>query len=184
MPACTVPIVYSWDGIVTKYHAKHLEKIAVPIKIRAYMQTRVLRTTFDSVTHDRRRGVEERAPEEKLEDIFERLLGNLDKEDKLKWSRNQELLYLETFDSDATKSRYFENTANGTWKSITKEDYDQKLKDLKGGVTSSSGSTQFWSWNSYSPYADPHTALTSSDTVSTTSVHSVSTITNPGPRPQ
>ncbi|AFZ81660.1 hypothetical protein BEWA_010770 [Theileria equi strain WA] len=77
MPACTVPIVYSWDGIVTKYHAKHLEKIALPTKIRAYMQTRVLRTTFDSVTHDRRRGVEERAPEEKLEDILERFLGNL-----------------------------------------------------------------------------------------------------------
>ncbi|EKX73433.1 reverse transcriptase domain containing protein [Theileria equi strain WA] len=82
MPACTVPIVYSWDGLVTKYHAKHLEKIAVPIKIRAYMQTRVLRTTLDSVTHDRRRGVEEREPEEKLEDIFERFLGNLDKEEK------------------------------------------------------------------------------------------------------
>ena len=42
-----------------KYHKKHRDEIGIHPKIEAYIQSLVLRKTFESISFDRRRGIEE-----------------------------------------------------------------------------------------------------------------------------
>lgn len=69
-----VPYVMTWDGIVTTYHKKYIELLGISQNIEAYIQTRVLRKTLESVSFERRRGFEEAdGREDKIEEVLEKL---------------------------------------------------------------------------------------------------------------
>ena len=63
-PVQTVAYVVTWDGVATNYHREFLKQLNVPTSVQAYIQYRVLKKTLESVSLDRRRGVEERVLEE------------------------------------------------------------------------------------------------------------------------
>ena len=48
-----------WEGLVMKYHKKHRDEIGLPAKTEAYIQSLALKKTFESISFDRRRGIEE-----------------------------------------------------------------------------------------------------------------------------
>jgi len=54
-----IPYVMTWEGLVTKYHKKYRNEIGISLKTEAYIQSTVLKKTFESITFDRRRGIEE-----------------------------------------------------------------------------------------------------------------------------
>ena len=54
-----IPYVMTWEGLVTKYHKKHRDEIGLSAKTEAYIQLLVLKKTFESISFDRRRGIEE-----------------------------------------------------------------------------------------------------------------------------
>ena len=53
-----IPYVLTWYGIVTKYHAKYREELAVSDQIEAYIQSITLKKTLESVTMEFRRGAD------------------------------------------------------------------------------------------------------------------------------
>lgn len=54
-----IPYVLTWDGIVTKYHAKYRKKLEITDRIEAYIQSVTLKKTLESVSLEyRRRGGE------------------------------------------------------------------------------------------------------------------------------
>ena len=58
-----IPIVMTWDGIVTIYHKKYLKQLGIKPNIKAYMQF----ITHESVNFDfRRQGLEEEISREKV----------------------------------------------------------------------------------------------------------------------
>ena len=62
-----IPIVMTWDGIVTIYHKKYLKQLGIKPKIQAYMQFITLKKTLESINFDfRRQGLEEDMPTEKV----------------------------------------------------------------------------------------------------------------------
>jgi hypothetical protein len=63
-----IPYVITWDGIVTEYHKKHIGKLGVSETIEAYIQSRVLKKTLESLSFDQRRGQED--------DSFEAAIAN------------------------------------------------------------------------------------------------------------
>ena len=48
----------TWDGIVTKYHKRYLKKLGVTPQIEAYIQTVVLKKTTETISFEKRRGLE------------------------------------------------------------------------------------------------------------------------------
>ena len=71
-----IPYVLTWDGLVTKYHKKHSNEIGVPAVVEAYIQSIVLKKTLESISFERRRGVEEEDKYEEIENIVGRIVGN------------------------------------------------------------------------------------------------------------
>ncbi|TBU12346.1 hypothetical protein CWI38_0795p0040, partial [Hamiltosporidium tvaerminnensis] len=53
-----IPYVMTWDGIVTKYHKSHLKRLKLPTNVEAYIQSIVLKKTVETISFDRRRGLE------------------------------------------------------------------------------------------------------------------------------
>ena len=53
-----IPYVMTWEGLVTKYHKKHRNEIGISTKTEAYIQSLVLKKTLESISFDRRRGIE------------------------------------------------------------------------------------------------------------------------------
>ena len=49
----------TWEGLVTKYHKKHISEIGIQLKTEAYIQSLALKKTFESISFERRRGLEE-----------------------------------------------------------------------------------------------------------------------------
>ena len=49
----------TWEGSVKKYHKKHRIEIGILTKTEAYIQSLVLKKTLESISFDRRRGIEE-----------------------------------------------------------------------------------------------------------------------------
>ena len=54
-----IPYVMTWEGLVTKYHKKHRSEIGITTKTEAYIQSLVLKKTLESISFERRRGLEE-----------------------------------------------------------------------------------------------------------------------------
>ncbi|KAK1350270.1 hypothetical protein LUQ84_000508 [Hamiltosporidium tvaerminnensis] len=48
----------TWDGIVTKYHKLHLKRLEIPMNVEAYIQSIVIKMTVETISFDRRRGLE------------------------------------------------------------------------------------------------------------------------------
>ncbi|TBU06756.1 hypothetical protein CWI38_2512p0030 [Hamiltosporidium tvaerminnensis] len=48
----------TWDGIVTKYHKSHIKRLEIPMNVEAYIQSVVLKKTVETISFDRRRGLE------------------------------------------------------------------------------------------------------------------------------
>lgn len=55
-----IPYVITWDGIVTRYHRRHVEAIGITPVVEAYIQGVVLRKTLESISYDHRRSLYER----------------------------------------------------------------------------------------------------------------------------
>ncbi|TBU08220.1 hypothetical protein CWI39_0211p0080, partial [Hamiltosporidium magnivora] len=53
-----IPYVMTWDGIVTKYHKSHLKILEIPMNVEAYIRSIVLKKTVETISFDRRRGLE------------------------------------------------------------------------------------------------------------------------------
>ncbi|TBU10684.1 hypothetical protein CWI38_1610p0010, partial [Hamiltosporidium tvaerminnensis] len=53
-----IPYVMTWDGIETKYHKSHLKRLEIPMNVEAYIQSIVLKKTVETISFDRRRGLE------------------------------------------------------------------------------------------------------------------------------
>ncbi|TBU10272.1 hypothetical protein CWI38_1885p0010, partial [Hamiltosporidium tvaerminnensis] len=53
-----IPYVMTWDGIVTKYHKSQLKRLEIPMNVEAYIQSIVLKKTVETISFDRRRGLE------------------------------------------------------------------------------------------------------------------------------
>ncbi len=71
-----IPIVMTWDGIVTIYHKNYLKELGITKNIQAYMQSKILKKTLESINFDfRRRGLEE---EVATGEVFETKLENVD----------------------------------------------------------------------------------------------------------
>ena len=72
-----IPYVITWDGIVTKYHKRHVEAIGITPVVEAYMQAVVLRKTLESISYDHRRSLYERGDgDEGVELAIRRLIGS------------------------------------------------------------------------------------------------------------
>ncbi len=54
-----IPFVMTWEGVVTKYHKKSMIELGITPEIEAYIQSTVLKKTLESISFDRRRGIEE-----------------------------------------------------------------------------------------------------------------------------
>ena len=54
-----IPYVLTWDGVVTKFHKKYVKEIGLSTRTEAYIQSRVLKKTLDSISFDRRRNLGE-----------------------------------------------------------------------------------------------------------------------------
>ncbi|TBT96629.1 hypothetical protein CWI39_3542p0010 [Hamiltosporidium magnivora] len=53
-----IPYVMTWDGIVTKYHKLHPKRLEIPMDVEAYIQSIVIKMTVETISFDRRRGLE------------------------------------------------------------------------------------------------------------------------------
>ncbi|TBU11212.1 hypothetical protein CWI38_1319p0010 [Hamiltosporidium tvaerminnensis] len=53
-----IPYVMTWDGIVTKYHKSHLKSREIPMIVQAGIQFIVLKKPVETISFDRRRGLE------------------------------------------------------------------------------------------------------------------------------
>ena len=50
-----IPIVITWDGIVTKFHKSYCKQLGIEKYIKAYIQSVVLKRTFESISLEFRR---------------------------------------------------------------------------------------------------------------------------------
>lgn len=70
-----ISYVVTWDGLVTKYHNGYVKALCLTPNIEAYIQSRVIKKTLESISMDFRRGDDEggRGIEE-MDDVMARLL--------------------------------------------------------------------------------------------------------------
>ncbi|TBU17660.1 hypothetical protein CWI38_0272p0040 [Hamiltosporidium tvaerminnensis] len=55
-----IPYVMTWDGIMTKYHRTNVKRLQILMNIEAYIQSIVHKKTVETISFDRRRGLESR----------------------------------------------------------------------------------------------------------------------------
>ncbi|KAM0679332.1 hypothetical protein BDAP_000199 [Binucleata daphniae] len=67
------PYVLTWEGLVTKCHKRYSREIGLQPDIEAHIQSLVLRKTLESLSFDRRRGLEEETLQEEPEEMCRRL---------------------------------------------------------------------------------------------------------------
>ncbi|TBU00881.1 hypothetical protein CWI37_0872p0010 [Hamiltosporidium tvaerminnensis] len=53
-----MPYVMTRNGIVAKYHKFHLKRLEIPMNEEAYIQSMVLKKTVETISFDRRRGLD------------------------------------------------------------------------------------------------------------------------------
>ena len=59
----------TWEGLVTKYHKNHRNEIGITPKIEAYIQSLVIKKTLESISFDRRRGIEEEDDHKEVDEL-------------------------------------------------------------------------------------------------------------------
>ena len=50
-----VPVVLTWDGLVTRHFKKYMEQLGVSAKLQAYIQAQTLKRTCESIMVDARK---------------------------------------------------------------------------------------------------------------------------------
>ncbi|KAL4713348.1 hypothetical protein ACJJTC_016816 [Scirpophaga incertulas] len=86
-----IPYVITWDGLVTKYHKKYRKKIGIQPKTEAYIQSLVLKKTLESISFERRHGLEEDDGHNEVE-ALERTSGDDARmEEKIEFDRDERL---------------------------------------------------------------------------------------------
>ena len=69
-----IPYVLTWDGVVTIFHKSYMSELGITPNVEAYIQSRVLKKTLESVSFDRRRNmIEGNELEEEVEEAVKRL---------------------------------------------------------------------------------------------------------------
>ena len=63
----------TWEGLVTKYHKKHRSEIGISTKTEAYIQSLVLKKTLESISFDRRRGIEEDDGHKEVDELVNKI---------------------------------------------------------------------------------------------------------------
>ena len=64
----------TWDGLVTKYFKKHIEKLEINEKVVSYIQTQVIKRTMESVLMDCR-------AQDKDEDVLDHIMNEMEREE-------------------------------------------------------------------------------------------------------
>jgi hypothetical protein len=60
-----ISFVMTWDGVVTSYHKKYIQELNVQPTLEAYIQSDVLKKTLESISLDRRHGLDQEEMERK-----------------------------------------------------------------------------------------------------------------------
>ncbi|KAF7684226.1 hypothetical protein TCON_0572 [Astathelohania contejeani] len=55
-----IPYVFTWEGVVTKYHNSYLKELGITPQIEAYIQSTVLKKTLETIFLEHRRSIEDR----------------------------------------------------------------------------------------------------------------------------
>ena len=86
----------TWDGVVTKYHKRHIKELEIQPNLESYIQSLVLKKTLESISLERRRGHDwSEAGEDKIGDSVNKMLiqkpyeGNIIEEAKPKRFENK-----------------------------------------------------------------------------------------------
>ena len=72
--ARVIPYVMTWEGIVSKRHKKYSRALEVTKRVQAYLQSRVLKRTLETISFEHRRSIEDGAEKEAVEVVMEGLL--------------------------------------------------------------------------------------------------------------
>jgi hypothetical protein len=51
-----IPYVMTWDGVVMNFHRRYRNDLGITPTIEAYIQSRVLKTTLEAISLEKRRG--------------------------------------------------------------------------------------------------------------------------------
>lgn len=70
----TIPYVMTWEGLVTRYHKKHCSEIGIQPRTEAYIQSIVQKKTLESISFDRRRGLEEEDDHYEVDSLANRIV--------------------------------------------------------------------------------------------------------------
>lgn len=62
-----IPYVVTWDGVVTNYHRQYRDELNLDNRIEAYIQSRILKMTLESLTMDSRRKADTEADADREE---------------------------------------------------------------------------------------------------------------------
>ena len=73
-----IPVVMTWDGLVTHHFKKYMKKLEVKNRLLGYIQSVVLKRTCESILIDCRREEDEIWMDEELSAIMERMETNPD----------------------------------------------------------------------------------------------------------
>ena len=68
-----IPYVMTWEGLVTKYHKKYRSEIGIQPKTEAYIQSLVLKKTLESISFERRRGLEEEDGHKEADELVSKI---------------------------------------------------------------------------------------------------------------
>ena len=55
-----IPYLMIWEGLVTRYHKKQSNEIRIHPKTEAYIRSPVLKKTFESISFERGKGIEDK----------------------------------------------------------------------------------------------------------------------------
>nr|XP_027199818.1 uncharacterized protein LOC113793939 [Dermatophagoides pteronyssinus] len=68
-----IPVVLTWDGLVTRYFKKYMEMLQVDQRTQAYIQYKTIKKTAESILIDLRGGLEEVVHDDEMEKLLELL---------------------------------------------------------------------------------------------------------------
>lgn len=68
-----IPVVLTWDGLVTRHHKRYMTQLGISDKLQAYIQAQTLKRTCESILVDARNNLGQPIDNEELERMFDEL---------------------------------------------------------------------------------------------------------------
>ena len=68
-----IPFVMTWEGVVSKRHCRYARELGVTPNVAAYVQTRVLKRTLETISFEHRRSIEDTGREGAVEEAIRRI---------------------------------------------------------------------------------------------------------------